>query len=88
MVSLADSLLSSSARKLRIRARPDLTAQRQRYQGRVYWVIKDPVGLQYFRFQEEEYAILQMFDGNTSLDEVKEKFEAQFRPQKITLGEI
>jgi putative peptide zinc metalloprotease protein len=88
MVSLADSLLSSSARKLRIRVRPDLTAQRQRYQGRVYWVVKDPVGLQYFRFQEEEYAILQMLDGETSLDEVKEKFEAQFPPQKITLDEI
>lgn len=88
MVSLADSLLSSSARKLRIRVRPDLSAQRQRYQGRVYWVIKDPVGLQYFRFQEEEYAILQMLDGETSLDEIKEKFEAGFPPQKITLDEI
>ncbi len=88
MVTLADSLLSSSARKLRIRARPDLSAQRQRYQGRVYWVVKDPVGLHYFRFQEEEYAILHMLDGNTSLDEIKEKFEAQFPPQKITLDEI
>jgi len=88
MVSLADSLLSSSARKLRIRVRPDLTAQRQRYQGRVYWVVKDPVGLQYFRFQEEEYAILQMLDGETSLNEIKEKFEADFPPQKITLDEI
>jgi len=68
--------------------RPDLTAQRQRYQGKTYWVLKDPVGLQYFRFQEEEYAILQMLDGDTSLDEIKEKFEAEFPPQKITLDEI
>ncbi len=88
MVSLADSLLSSSARKMRVRVRPDLTAQRQRYQGKTYWVLKDPVGLQYFRFQEEEYAILQMLDGDTSLDEIKEKFEAEFPPQKITLDEI
>ena len=88
MVSLADSLLSTSARKLPIRARPDLSAQRQRYQGRTYYVIKDPVGLHYFRFQEEEYAILYMLDGNTSLDEIKERFEAQFPPQKITLEEI
>lgn len=88
MVSLADSLLSSSARKMRVRVRPDLTAQRQRYQGKAYWVLKDPVGLQYFRFQEEEYAILQMLNGETSLDEIKEKFEAEFPPQKITLDEI
>lgn len=88
MATLADSLVSSSARKLPIRRRPDLLARRQRYQGRSYWVVKDPVGLHYFRFQEEEYAILQMLDGETSLDEIKEQFEDEFPPQKITLEEI
>ena len=88
MVTLADSLLSSSARKLRIRVRPDLTARKQNYQGKTYWVVKDPVGLHYFRFQEEEYAILNMLDGEISLDEIKERFEAEFPPQKITLDEI
>jgi putative peptide zinc metalloprotease protein len=88
MVTLQDSLLSSSARKLPIRKRPDLVARRQHYLGRAYWVVKDPVGLSYYRFQEEEYAILQMFDGQTSLDEIKERFEADFPPQKITLEEL
>jgi len=87
-ITLADSLLSSSARALNIRRRPDLTAQRQRYQGKTYWVVKDPVGLHYFRFQEEEYAILNMLDGETSLDEIKERFEDEFPPQKITLDEL
>jgi len=88
MVTLQDSLLSSSARKSPIRMRPDLIAQRAHYLGRAYWVVKDPVGLAYYRFQEEEYAILLMFDGATSLDEVKERFEAEFPPQKITLEEL
>ncbi len=88
MVTLRDSLLSSSARALSIRMRPDLVAQRQHYLGRTYWVLKDPIGLNYFRFQEEEYAILQMLDGQTSLDEIKERFEADFPPQKITLEEL
>ena len=44
MVTLHDSLVSSSARKLPIRKRPDLSAQRQHYLGRSYWVVKDPVG--------------------------------------------
>jgi putative peptide zinc metalloprotease protein len=88
MLTLADSLLSSSARKISIRKRPDLTARRQRYHGRVYWVVKEPVGLNYFRFQEEEYAILQMLDGDVSLDEIKDEFEEQFPPQKITLEEL
>ena len=88
MATLADSLVSSSARKMPIRKRPDLTAKRQRYLGRSYWVVKDPVGLNYFRFQDEEYAILQMIDGYSSLDEIKDRFEAEFPPQKITLEEL
>ena len=88
MVTLHDSLLSSSARAISLRKRPDLVVQRQHYLGRSYWVVKDPVGLNYFRFQEEEYAILQMLDGQISLDEIKERFEDEFPPQKITLEEL
>lgn len=88
MATLSDSLVSSSARALPIRMRPDLTARRQHYLGKHYWVVKEPVGLNYFRFQEEEYAILQMLDGRTSLDEIKERFEAEFPPQKITVDEL
>ena len=88
MVTLHDSLVSSSARALAIRKRPDLIARRQHYLGRTYWVVKDPVGLQYFRFQEEEFAILQMLDGTVSMDEIKERFEDEFPPQKITLDEL
>ncbi len=88
MPTLADSLVSSSARALSLRRRPDLSAKQHRYQGRVYWVVKDPIGLRYFRFQEEEFAILNMLDGQTSLDEIKERFEEEFPPQKITVEEL
>ena len=88
MPTLADSIVSSSSRKLTIRARPDLKARKQRYQGRTYWVVKDPVGLQYFRFEEEEFAILQMLDGQSSLDDIAERFEAEFPPQTIRVEEL
>lgn len=88
MVSLADSLVSSSARKLPIRVRTDLQFKRTLYLGRSFWIIKDPVGLKYFRFQEEEYWILKQFDGTKSLDEIKEGFEEEFPPQKITLEDL
>ena len=79
---------SSSARGLPVRKRPDLQSRRHHYLGKSYWIVKDPVGLNYFRFQEEEYFILQMLDGQTSLDEIKETFESEFPPQKITLEEL
>ncbi len=88
MATLADSLISSSSRAVRLRRRPDLTARQQRYHGRVYWVVKEPIGLNYFRFHEEEYAILQMLDGETSLEEIKVRFEQEFTPQKITLQDL
>ena len=50
--------------------------------------MKDPVGLQYSRFEEEEFAILQMLDGETSLEEIAERFEAEFPPQTIRVEEI
>lgn len=88
MAQLSTSIVSSSSRKLTIRARPDLKARRQRYQGRVYWVVKDPVALQYFRFEEEEFAVLQMLDGQSSLEEIAERFEREFPPQTIRVEEL
>ncbi len=46
------------------------------------------MGLNYYRFQEEEYALLNWLDGNVSLDEIKDRFEDEFPPQKITLDEL
>jgi putative peptide zinc metalloprotease protein len=54
----------------------------------VYWVVKEPVGLNYFRFHEEEFAILQMLDGTTSMEQIKEQFESRFAPQKITYQDL
>jgi len=88
MATLAESLVSSSSRKLPIRKRLDLKARKQRYQGRLYWVVKDPVGLQYYRFEEEEFAILQMLDGQSSLDEIADRFEKEFPPQTIRTEEL
>src|SRR5262245_34382697 len=88
MATLADSLVSSSSRKLPIRKRPDLRARKHRYQGRIYWVVKDPVGLQYYRFEEEEFAILQMLDGQSSLDDIAARFERDFPPQTIRTEEL
>jgi putative peptide zinc metalloprotease protein len=88
MATLAESLVSATSRPLTLRMRPDLSARRHRYHGRTFWVVKEPVGLNYFRFHDEEYAILCMLDGRSSLDEIKEEFEQQFQPQKITFHDL
>jgi putative peptide zinc metalloprotease protein len=83
-----DSLISSSARPLPLAMRADLIVQRQRWQGRNYWTIKDPLTLRYYRFEEEEFAILSMLDGQTSSEAIREQFEEQFAPQRITGSQV
>ncbi|HEX4132913.1 MAG TPA: hemolysin D [Pirellulales bacterium] len=88
MLTLTESIVSSSGRRLALRRRPDLVARRHRYQGRYYWIVKDPLGLHYFRFQEEEFFLLEHLDGQSSLDQIKAAFEEEFPPQKIRVEEL
>jgi putative peptide zinc metalloprotease protein len=86
--STTNAMTSSSSRPLRLEVRPDLSTQRQSYQGRDYWVIKDPISLKYYRFEEEEYALLMLLDGSNSPDQIKRRFDYRFAPQKITMQEL
>jgi putative peptide zinc metalloprotease protein len=88
MTTMADSLVNSAMRPLKLRRRPDLESRRHRYDGRAYWVVKEPVGLNYFRFHEEEFAILNMLDGQTSLQQIRDTFQADFAPQRISLQDL
>ena len=38
--------------------RGDLNISKQRFEGRTYYVVKDPISLQYFRLTGEDYAAL------------------------------
>lgn len=88
MTTMADSLVNSAMRPLKLRRRPDLESKKHLYHGRSYWVVKEPVGLNYYRFHEEEFAILNMLDGQISLQQIKDRFQAEFAPQRITLQDL
>lgn len=88
MGTTRESMISSSGRPLFLRMRPDLICNRQTYQGRDYWIVKDPVALRYYRFEEEEFALLRMLDGRKSADDIQFQFNQKFAPQKLSLGEL
>src|SRR5436190_9241802 len=81
-------LTTSASRHLLLRMRQDLVARRQRWQGREYWTVKDPLTLRYYRFENEEFAILKMLDGQTSSEEIRERFEMQFAPQRLAAAQL
>lgn len=80
--------VASASRPLRLRKRPDLRAVVQSFQGRRCYLLKDPLSLRYFRFEEQEFALLEMLDGQTSLEELRAAYGERFAPERITLGEL
>jgi putative peptide zinc metalloprotease protein len=80
--------LGQAAEHLQIKLRPDLIVQPQFYEGMTHYVVKDPLGLKYFRFKIEEYFLLQQFDGVHTLQDVKKAFERKYRPQTISIEDL
>src|SRR5688572_30726993 len=79
---------SNTARPLPLTMRRDLVVRRQRWQGREYWTVKDPLALKYYRFEDEEFAILSMLDGQASIDVIREQFERDYAPQRLTAPQL
>ena len=78
----------AARRHVNLRRRPDLQVQPQSFRGRRYWVLKDPVALQYFHLRDEEYAILQMLDGRTSLEQLQAGFQSRFGERRVSLPQL
>ena len=88
MVTLHDSLLSSSARPLPIRRRPDLIAAPPALPGPQLLDRQGPGGAELLPLPGRGIRHPELLDGDISLDEIKDRFEDEFPPQKITLEEL
>jgi putative peptide zinc metalloprotease protein len=73
---------------VRLRVRGDLAILPQKYEGKTYYVVKDPVSLRYYRFKEQEYYLLTLMDGKHTLDQSQKAFEKRFRPERLTLEDL
>jgi putative peptide zinc metalloprotease protein len=90
MSSQTDTPVSDLERRksVRLRRRPDLGITPQKYEGKTYYVVKDPVSLRYYRFKEQEHFLLNLMDGGHTLDEAQKRFESRFRPERLTLEDL
>jgi putative peptide zinc metalloprotease protein len=75
-------------KRVRLRRRADLEVVPQRYEGRSYFVVKDPVNLRYYRFKEQEHFLLTLMDGGHTLDAAQKAFEDRFRPERLKLEDL
>jgi putative peptide zinc metalloprotease protein len=75
-------------KQVRIRLRGDLSILPQKYEGRTYYVVKDPISLRYYRFKEQEHYLLQFLDVEATLDHAQKQYEKRFRPERLTLEDL
>jgi putative peptide zinc metalloprotease protein len=75
-------------KKVRVRLRPDLTIEAQKYEGRTYHVVKDPVSLRYFRLKDNERFLLRYLDGKHTLEDAQKAYEKHYRPERIRLEDL
>ncbi len=58
--------------------RPDLIFQKQEFKNEEYYVIKDPLSLNYFRLQPEETFLISLLDGKRTFKNILETFSEEF----------
>ena len=58
--------------------RSDLIVIKQFYEGRTFYVVKDPISLQYFRLTAEDYFLATLFDGKRTIRQVRDAYVERF----------
>ncbi len=75
-------------KQVRVRLRRDLAIEAQKYEGRTFHVVKDPVSLRYYRLKDNEYYLLQFLDGQHTLEDAQKEYEKHYRPDRLKLEDV
>ncbi|MBF0298197.1 MAG: efflux RND transporter periplasmic adaptor subunit [Oligoflexia bacterium] len=70
--------------KLYPRLRSDLKISKMTQRNRTHYVVKDPLKCTYFRFEQEEWDIIKLFDGHKT----KEQIVAEYNSEEVNLDTI
>jgi putative peptide zinc metalloprotease protein len=73
---------------VKLRLRRDLIIESQRYEGKTFFVVKDPVSLRYYRLKDNEHFLLQYLDGERTLEDAQKAYEKHFRPDRLKLEDL
>ena len=87
-MSSLSALLPSTQRPIPLKAREDLVVERIDYLGIGYWVMKEPVGLKYYRLQPEQYHCLWLLDGTRNLEQIREALQKELPTVRLQLTDI
>ncbi len=75
-------------KQIKIRLRSDLGIEPQKYEGRTYYVVKDPISLRYYRLKDHEHFLIRYMDGKHTLEDAQKEYEKRYRPDRLKLEEL
>lgn len=75
-------------KQVKIRLRGDLRIEPQKYEGKTFYVVKDPVSLRYYRLKDHEHYLLGFLDGRHTLDDAQKAYEKRYRPDRLKLEDL
>lgn len=75
-------------RPVPLRMRQDIEASPRYVRGQLCFIVKDPVTLSHHRLWAEEFSLLEMLDGQTSLAQMKHKFEQLYPAARLDLSRL
>jgi len=87
-MSSSAAMTTATRRPIPLAARDDLVHERIEFLGVSYQVIKDPVGLKYFRLQPEQHQVLSLLDGERSLEQLRDAVHEVMPTVRLQLSDI
>jgi len=85
---MEQTLQSERRKQVRLKRRPDLESSEHRYEGRTFHVVKDPVNLKYYRFNDQENYVFNKLDGRATLEQIQKNFESDYRPDRLQMEDL
>lgn len=88
MLTLEANSTLEGRKSVRVRARQNLRIAAQKCGVQTIYVVKDPITMRYFRLDEKQHFLLSLMDGIHTLGEIKNEYEKQFRPDRLSADEL
>ncbi len=88
MLTLETNNSLEARKSVRVRARQNLRIASQTCGLETIYVVKDPITMRYFRLDEKQRFLLSLMDGAHTLGEIKNEYEKQYRPDRLSADEL
>lgn len=73
---------------MQVRIRHDLVFVKRQGRVQTQWIVKDPVCFNHFLFSNEEYVLLNLFNGVNTLDDIRHLWQTKFHTRSLTRSQL